>query len=123
MRGLWVVVLSGCVHHAAPPATGPAGFSVSYPDAHGAHVKQGAHFNAKPEAKCFYDNGREARWTIDGAHVASGELPPGMTLEDGVIGGVAKQAGTYHARIELSDVTCAGKPIEGQAVDVDITVQ
>lgn len=29
----------------------------------------------------------------------------------------------YHARIELSDVTCAGKPVAGQAVDVDITVQ
>jgi hypothetical protein len=117
-----VVVLAGCVHHAAPTESS-GGFSVSYPDARGATVKQGARFNAKPEAKCFYDNGREARWTIDGAHVTSGELPPGLTLEDGVIGGVAKQAGRYHARIELSDVTCAGKPVEGQAVDVDITVQ
>ena len=91
MRRLWVVVFAGCVHHGAPQ-TGSAGFSVSYPDAHGATVKQGARFYAKPEAKCFYDNGREARWTIGGAHVASGELPPGLTLEDGVIGGVAKRA-------------------------------
>lgn len=122
MRRLWVVVFAGCVHHAAP-TTGTAGFSVAYPDAHGAKVKQGARFYAKPEAKCTYDDGREARWTIAGAHVASGELPPGLTLEDGVIGGVAKQAGRYHAKIELSDVTCAGKPVEGHAVDVDITVQ
>jgi hypothetical protein len=122
MRRLWAVVFAGCVHHGAPQ-TGSAGFSVSYPDAHGATVKQGARFYAKPEAKCFYDNGREARWTIGGAHVASGELPPGLTLEDGVIGGVAKQAGTYHARIELADVTCEGKPVEARAVDVDITVQ
>lgn len=123
MRRLWVVVFAGCVHHGTPASGESGGFSVSYPDAHGAHVKQGARFYAKPEAKCFYDNGREARWTIGGAHIASGELPPGMTLEDGVIGGVAKQAGTYHARIELADVTCEGKPVAAQTVDVDITVQ
>ena len=123
MRWLWLVVIAGCVHHGASATGGSGGFSVGYPDAHGAKVKQGARFYAKPVAQCTYDNGREARWAIGGAHVASGELPPGLTLEDGVIGGVPKQAGSYHARIELADVTCAGKPVEGQAVDVDITVQ
>lgn len=100
------------------------GFSVGYPDAQHVTVKQGARFHAKPEARCTYeDTGREARWTITGARVASGELPPGLTLEDGVIGGMPKQAGSYRARIEFASVMCAGKPVEGQAVDVDITVQ
>lgn len=104
---------------------GDATFSISYPDAPptGATAKVGARFYAKPEGRCLYDNGREARWTIGGARVTSGELPPGLTLEDGVIGGVPKQAGEYRFRIEFSSVMCAGKPYEGEAVDVQITVK
>ena len=64
-----------------------------------------------------------ARWTMGGAKVASGELPPGLTLEDGQIGGVPKQAGSYQFRIEFSNVMCAGKPYDGHAVDVSITVK
>lgn len=60
---------------------------------------------------------------MTGARVTAGELPPGMTLEDGVIGGVPKQAGDFTATIEFLDVTCAGKPYAGQVVDVQITVQ
>ena len=59
----------------------------------------------------------------DYARVASGELPPGLTLEDGVIAGVPKQAGAYRATIDLGTVTCAGKPVDGQVVEVAITVQ
>jgi hypothetical protein len=102
-----------------------ATFSISYPDAPptGASAKLGKRFYAKPEGRCLYDNGREARWTIGGARVTSGELPPGLTLEDGVIGGVPKQAGSYQFHVEFSSVMCAGKPYEGQAVDVQITVK
>jgi hypothetical protein len=60
---------------------------------------------------------------MGGAKVASGELPPGLTLEDGVIGGMPSKAGAYQARIELSNVICAGKPYEGQGADVHITVK
>ena len=102
-----------------------ASFSISYPDAPptGVSAKHGKRFYAKPVGSCHYDNGREARWTIGGARVASGDLPPGLTLEDGVIGGVPTQAGTYRFRIEFSNVMCAGKPYEGQAADVQITVK
>ena len=34
--------------------------------------------------------------------MTAGELPPGLTIEDGVIGGVPNKAGTYQATIELS---------------------
>jgi len=43
-------------------------------------------------------------------------------FEDGVIGGVPKQAGDFKATIERLDVTCAGTPYEGQVVDVQIAV-
>lgn len=86
-------------------------------------TKVGKRFYAKPAAQCFYDNGREANWRMTGASVTAGELPPGLTIEDGVIGGVPKQAGSFKATIELSEVTCAGKPYPGQAVDVQITVK
>jgi len=104
---------------------GDATFSITYPDAPptGASGKTGKRFYAKPEGRCLYENGREARWTMGGARVTSGELPPGLTLEDGVIGGMPTQAGTYRFHIEFSSVMCAGKPYEGQAVDVQITVK
>jgi hypothetical protein len=106
-------------------AGGDATFSITYPDAppSGAWAKTGKRFYAKPEGRCLYDNGREARWTIGGARVASGELPPGLTLEDGVIGGVPTKPGTYTFHVEFSSVMCAGKSSVGQAVDVSITVK
>ena len=102
---------------------GTATFAINYPDATAAKVKRGQRFYAKPAAQCRYDNGREASWRMTGARVTSGELPPGLLLEDGVIGGVPSQAGTFKATIELLDVTCAGKPAPGQVVDIQITVQ
>ncbi|HEY5921039.1 MAG TPA: hypothetical protein VIV11_05180 [Kofleriaceae bacterium] len=104
---------------------GEATFSITYPDAPptGTSAKAGKRFYAKPVGRCLYENGREARWTIGGARVTSGDLPPGLTLEDGVIGGVPTTSGLYAFHIEFSSVTCAGKPYEGQAVDVQITVK
>lgn len=107
-------------------AGGPTGpFAITYPDAPatGVKAKAGKRFYAKPSAQCFYDNGRVGSWRMTGARVTGGELPPGLTLEDGVIGGVPKQAGSFQATIEFLEVTCAGKPYSGQVVDVQITVQ
>lgn len=118
-----VVLGFGCVHRGTGGGeTGDAAFSISYPDA-STPAKVGRHYNANPVGRCNYENGREARWTTSGAKVTSGELPPGMHLEDGVIGGVPTKAGTFTARIEFSGVECAGKPHDGQAVDVSITVK
>jgi hypothetical protein len=119
-----VVFGVGCAHRGAAGSGegGEAAFSISYPDT-ATSAKVGEHFNAKPEGRCNYENGREARWTMSGANVASGALPPGMDLEAGVIGGVPTQAGTFAARIELTGVTCAGKQLDNQAVDVSITVK
>src|SRR5262245_40856426 len=104
---------------------GDASFSIAYPDAPatGVSAKTGKRYYAKPEGRCLYENGREARWTMGGARVASGELPPGLTLEDGVIGGMPSKAGSYQAHIELSNVMCAGKAYQGQGADVHIDVK
>lgn len=135
MGRIWILVfLAACPR---PGATGNGGggggggdgdsatFAIHYPAAPptGVSTKNGKRFYAKPEGNCVYENGREARWTMGGARVASGELPPGLTLEDGVIGGVPNKPGTYRAKIEFSSVTCAGKPYDQQAVDVEITVK
>jgi hypothetical protein len=116
--------LAGCPHRGSGAGGGgPAGFAITYPDAAHATAHAGKRFYAKPQGRCNYDDGREARWTMTGTHVASGELPPGLTLEDGVIGGVPTKAGSYQARLELLGVMCAGKSYDGQAVDIEITVK
>jgi hypothetical protein len=115
---------TGCPHRGSGAgASGPSGFAITYPDAAHATAKVGTRFYAKPEGRCNYEDGREARWTTAGVSVASGELPPGLTLEDGVIGGVPTKAGDYQARIELRGVMCAGKSYETQTVDIGITVK
>ena len=115
---------TGCPHRGSGAAGGgPAGFAITYPDAAHATATKGKHFDAKPEGRCNYDDGREARWTTTGASVVSGELPPGLTLEDGVIGGVPTKAGDYQARIELRGVMCAGKSYDVQTVDIGISVK
>lgn len=118
------LVCAACVR--GSNAGGTAGpFTITYPDAPATGVKanRGERFYAKPTAQCFYDNGREAAWRMTGARVTAGALPPGLALEDGVIGGTPKQRGSYQATIEFSEVTCAGKAHPGQVVDVQITVQ
>lgn len=107
------------------PGGAAPGFAITYPDAPptGASVNVGERFNARPAGRCFYDNGREARWTMSAARVIRGELPPGLTIEDGAIGGVPTARGSYRATIELTNVTCAGTSYPGQTVDVHITVK
>ncbi|MBV8756612.1 MAG: putative Ig domain-containing protein, partial [Deltaproteobacteria bacterium] len=101
---IWVVMLVAACAHAG--GGGNAGFSIAYPASTG---KVGAKLYAQPTAQCRYDNGRDARWATTGAHVVSGELPPGVSIEDGVLTGKPTKAGSYTARIAFSGVTCAGK--------------
>ena len=113
----WVVLLAACVHGAGG---GSAGFSIAFPASTG---KVCAKFYAEPAAQCHYDNGRDARWAITGAHVVSGELPPGVAIEDGALTGKPTRAGSYQARIAFSGVTCAGKAVADPAIDVAITIR
>jgi hypothetical protein len=114
----WLLALAACTHAAGSSASG--GFRVFYPDT---QTKVGKHFQAKPSADCKYDNGNDARWAASGARVKSGELPPGLTIEDAAIAGVPKQAGSYQVKLVVTGVTCAGKELPDQEVDVAITVR
>jgi hypothetical protein len=105
----------------------PGSFRVFFPDARaGDHadivVKHGAHVQLKPSAQCHYDDGKDARWTITGARIADGKLPPGLTLEDGAIVGAAKEAGNWQASIAFSGITCAGKAQPDVTLAVSIAV-
>lgn len=95
-------------------------FQVQYP---AAPARLGKHFQVKPSATCRYDDGRDARWAITGARVDAGELPPGLVIEDGAIGGVPTKPGTYSAKIALTGVSCAGKALPDQVVDVTISAR
>ncbi len=106
---------------ACTPAGGAGGgFRVFYPDS---PAKVGKHYQVKPSADCKRDDGSDARWTTGGASVESGALPPGLELEDGAINGAPTKAGTYNARIAVTGVTCGGKTLPDQHVDVSITVR
>jgi hypothetical protein len=120
MSKLWHAVVVGLVAcaHGASPDTG--GFRVFYPDT---AAKLGKHFQAKPAATCKYDDGRDGRWATTGARVDGGELPPGLVIEDGAINGVPTKAGAFTAHVAFTGVTCAGKPLEDQRVDVTIEVR
>lgn len=113
-------ILGACAHTGAAGG-GSAGFSIAYPDA--ATGKAGKKFYAKPEGQCHYDNGRDARWATTGARVTTGELPPGLTIEDGAITGTPKSPGTYRVKITFSGVTCAGKEIADPTIDVAIEIR
>ena len=117
MRILGVVILAACVHGAGG---GSVGFSIAYPASTG---KVGTKLYAQPTAQCHYDNGRDARWAITGAHVASGELPPGVSIEDGALTGTPTKAGSYRARVTFSGVTCEGKAIADPTVDIAIMIR
>ena len=117
MGKLWVIAVVACAHGASPDS---GGFRVFYPD-HTAKV--GKHFQAKPTATCKYDDGRDGRWATTGARVESGELPPGLAIEDGAVNGIPTKPGTYTARVTFAGVTCAGKQLDDQHVDVNVTVR
>jgi hypothetical protein len=99
-----------------------ARFAVSYPDQPYA-AKTGKRFYAQARARCTHDDGRDARWTMTGARVASGALPPGVALEEGALTGTPTAAGTYRATITVAGNTCAGKAQPDQQLDVTITVR
>jgi hypothetical protein len=124
MRSAWgFVLVAACVHAGAGGRGGAGssgGFRVFYPDA---SAKVGKHFQAKPSAECKRDDGSDARWAASGARIASGELPPGLVIEDAAIGGVPSRTGSYRASILVTGVTCAGKPMPDQRVDVSLDVK
>jgi hypothetical protein len=118
MRIWWAAILvAACAH--APGGTGGE-FTFGYPDA--GPGKVGKRYYAKLFGECHYANGRDARWTITGAQVADGALPPGLTLEDGAITGTPTEAGDYVADIALSGMTCAGKARPDKSVKVAISI-
>jgi hypothetical protein len=122
------VVLAACSGRAKQEDTtggaGAATFQVFYPDAPAAgfRAKVGKHMNLKPVGKCVHENGRDGRWTMTGASLESGMLPPGLRIEDGVIGGSPADVGEWTVRIKFSGVTCAGQQHEIAPIDVKIVV-
>jgi len=120
-----IVVVAACSAGArGGGGTTETGFRVFYPDQPGGgfKAKVGKRFYAKPVGNCRYDDGRDAHWAMTGARVTTGQLPPGLTLEDGAISGVPVEAGSFASRVEFAGATCAGKAYETQVVDVTIVV-
>ena len=117
-----IVLVAGCA--TAGSGGGGGGFRVFYPDAgtRGIRAKVGARVQAKPAANCRNVEGIEARWANTGAQVASGELPPGLAIEDGAIAGAPTTAGTWRVTVKFTGVTCAAAPVADQTVDVAISV-
>lgn len=115
-----IVLVAGC----PKGGTSGGGFRVFYPDANstGLRAKVGARMQARPAADCKNTEGVDARWANTGARVAVGELPGGLVIEDGAIAGVPKAAGTFHASVVFTGITCAAAPIADQTVDVTIIV-
>jgi hypothetical protein len=122
---LALVLLAAC----PPPKGGttPDGFRVTYPDAEtprGLVLKVGDRMQAKPAAQaCTGTDGGEGRWATTGARVTTGELPPGLVIEDGAIAGVPSKEGTYKATIRFSGVTCASAPTDDKLVHITIVVE
>jgi hypothetical protein len=120
---LALLLLVGCAHGAGGDAT----FKVFYPDAPsstgGFQASVGKKLQLKPVAQCVYGNGRDARWSMTGAKIASGELPDGFTIEDGAISGTPKRAGTWTVTVEFNGVTCAGVTKDPQRVDVTLVIK
>jgi hypothetical protein len=101
-----------------------ASFRVFYPDAPSAGFQAvvGKRFAIKPVGQCSYEDGRDARWAMTAARIDDGELPPGLSIEDGTIAGTPKQPGSWTVRVRFAGITCAAKSIEPQLVNVMITV-
>jgi hypothetical protein len=122
-----LVLLAAC----PPPKGGGFGgnaFRVIYPDAEssprGLVLKVGERMQAKPAAQnCTGTDGGEGRWATTGARVTTGELPPGLVIEDGAIAGVPSKEGTFKATIRFSGVTCASAPTDDKLVHITIIVE
>jgi hypothetical protein len=130
MKRLALLSLFALLVTACPPPKGggmTGGFRVFYPDAEnsprGLVIKVGERMQAKPAAQdCTGADGGEGRWANTGARVTTGELPPGLVIEDGAIAGVPSKEGTYKATIRFSGVTCATQPTDDKLVHVTIVV-
>jgi hypothetical protein len=124
MRALAIVVAVFVATGACAGAQGPTDdftLQVFYPDAEaGLKGKVGKRFSAKPTAHCAH-LGSEARWAMTGA-THDQPMPPGLTLEDGQVAGVPKQAGTFSLHIVFHGLSCASRPFPDQAVDLTITI-
>lgn len=122
-----VLLLAGCPKPHGPGGGGDdgGGFRVLYPDAgsKGLVAKKGKRMQAKPAAACTYPDGREAHWGNTGASVEQGALAPGLVLEDGAIGGVPTETGSFAFTIHFAGVTCAGKPQADEHVAISLTVR
>lgn len=123
MRLGLLVMLVAC---GAPKGTAAtdATFRIFYPDAPatGFPAVAGKRFAIKAVGQCVYSNGRDARWAMTGARIDGGELPAGLTLEDGAIAGTPTEAGSRTVRVRFSGVTCAGKTLDAQLVEITINV-
>jgi hypothetical protein len=122
-----LAILLGACGGRGKPAQQPgeaATFRLFYPDAlaGGFRAKVGKHIHLKPVAQCVYENGRDGRWTMTGAKIEAGTLPPGLRLEDGVIGGSPADRGEWTVRVKFDGVTCAGRLQEVAPIDVTIVV-
>ena len=102
-----------------------ATFKVFYPDQpiDGFKAKVGKRFIIKPVAACTYDNGRDARWSMMGARVDTGDLPDDFKIEEGTIAGTPKAVGTWTIKVRFSGVVCAGKQQEDVVVPVVINAK
>lgn len=116
MRTLALLLVVACTPAGSQDA---GGFRVFYPDT---RLRPNRRVELKPSAECHYDNGHDARWTMTGARIVTGDLPPGLTIEDGAIVGAPKQPGAYKATIQLTGLTCAGKAQPDETLDVDFAV-
>jgi hypothetical protein len=126
MALMLAVALAACSkqHGSTSGEAEPQEFAVFYPDAGsgGIKAKVGQRMQAKPAAHCTYPNGSEGRWSNTAAKLTSGELPPGLVLEDGAIAGVPTKVGDWKVTIAFTGVTCMSEAKPDQTVDVAITV-
>jgi hypothetical protein len=99
-----------------------AAFKILYPDQpmDGFHAKVGKRFIVQPVATCTYENGRDARWSMTGAKLESGDLPEGFTMEEGTVSGTPKAAGTWNFKVKFSGIVCAGKSYDAIIIPVTI---
>lgn len=124
---LVVLALGGCAgaRGGGGGAAQEATFRVFYPDqpADGFKAKVGTRFIVEPVATCTYANGRDARWSMTGSRLETGDLPPGFKLEEGAIAGTPSAPGAWSVKIRFAGVTCAGTPHDDVIVPVIITAR
>lgn len=132
IASLLLMVAASCASGKAGGGGGSGGgedrgatFKVFYPDQpiDGFHAKVGKRFIVKPVATCTYENGRDARWSMTGARLESGELPDGFVIEEGTLSGTPKAAGTWSFKVKFSGVVCAGKQHDEIVIPLSITAK